>query len=45
VTARVSHVGVPVPSNTGPTDIENLGPEVWRTPHQDLAALRGDAER
>jgi hypothetical protein len=44
VKVRTSEVGVPVPSLTELDDLDKLDPEVWKTPHQDLAALRGEAD-
>jgi hypothetical protein len=42
VTVRVSDVGVPVPDDLTTVGPAALDPAVWRTPHQDLAALRAD---
>ncbi|WP_082902127.1 hypothetical protein [Mycobacterium adipatum] len=42
VMVRVSDVGVPIPSDLTTVGPDALDPEVWRTPHQDIAALRAD---
>lgn len=39
VKAYTAEVGAPLP-----TDLTDLDPEVWKTPHQDLAELSGDAD-
>ncbi|WP_159230983.1 hypothetical protein [Mycolicibacterium vanbaalenii] len=44
VTVRVSDVGVPVPDDLTTIGPDALDPAVWRTPHQDIAALRADAD-
>ncbi|MGV0656415.1 hypothetical protein ABQE48_21370 [Mycolicibacterium thermoresistibile] len=44
VVVRVSDVGAPVPDDLTTVGPDALDPEVWRTPHQDLKALRGDAD-
>ena len=44
VTVRVSDIGVPVPDDLTTVGPEALDPAVWRTPHQDIAALRGDTD-
>jgi hypothetical protein len=44
VTVRVSDVGTPVPDDLTTVGPAALDPAVWRTPHQDLAALRGDTD-
>jgi hypothetical protein len=41
---RVSDVGVPVPDDLTTIGPAALDPAVWRTPHQDLVALRGDVD-
>ncbi|OBF56734.1 hypothetical protein A5756_10610 [Mycobacterium sp. 852002-53434_SCH5985345] len=45
VTVRVSDVGAPVPDDLTTVGPAALDPAVWRTPHQDLAALHGGADR
>lgn len=45
VTVRVSDVGAPVPDDLTSVGPAALDPAAWRTPHQDLAALRGEAYR
>ena len=42
VTMRVSEIGAPVPDDLATVGPAALDPAVWRTPHQELAALRGD---
>jgi hypothetical protein len=42
VTVRVSDVGVPIPDDLTTVGPDALDPQVWRTPHQDIAALRAD---
>lgn len=42
---RVSDVGVPVPPLSEVADLDSLDPDVWRTPHQDITALRGELEQ
>lgn len=44
VTVRVSEVGVPVPDDLTTVGPAALDPAVWKTPHQDLARLRDDAD-
>jgi hypothetical protein len=44
VTVRVSDVGTPIPDDLTAVGPTALDPAVWRTPHQDLAALRGEAD-
>jgi hypothetical protein len=39
VKAYTAEVGAPLP-----TDLTDLDPEIWKTPHQDLAELSGDAD-
>ena len=44
VTVRLSDVGVPIPADLTAAGPAALDPEVWRTPHQDIAALRDKAD-
>lgn len=44
VAVRVSDVGVPVPDDLTTVGPDALDPAVWRTPHEDIAALRGESE-
>jgi hypothetical protein len=39
VKAYTAPVGAPLPA-----DLTNPDPEIWKTPHQDLAELLGDAD-
>lgn len=44
VMVRVSEPGVPIPDDLTTLGPDALDPEVWRTPNQDIAALRAAAE-
>lgn len=42
--APVSEVGVPIPDDLTTVGPAALDPAVWKTPHQDLAALRRETD-
>lgn len=42
VIVRVSEPGVPIPDDLTTVGPAALDPEVWRTPHEDIAALKAD---
>jgi len=44
VKVHVSDVGAPIPDDLTAVGPGALDPEVWRTPHEDLVALRGETD-